>query len=333
MRPPYLAFIVILYAFASTAAADELKLNNGDRITCTVHKLDAGKLTVKTEYGELLVNWADVAEIRMDQPLMISVANADTRLGRLSSTAAGQVMITSEGQTPVTVPMADIIGVAPVAPAWILSGGANAGFFNTGGNTDVRNLRLDGELVARASASRYTAGASINRGSDRGRITARNATAAFRYDRFLTTRLFLNANSIFTNDRFRDLDLRTAIGAGVGYQAWDTPVLKLSVDGGLGYVRQNFSSTPDNNYAALQEAVKAQWFLAATRVEIFHQHSGYFGVTGDDNLFMRLQNGLRFALIGGLVTTAQLDIDYDRNPAPGRQSTDRAFALTFGYRF
>ena len=332
LPPARLVLVLIVCAFASSAFADELRLKNGDRITGTINKLDAGKLTIKTDYGELLVNWADVTEVRMDQALMISMANRDPRLGTLSSPAVGQVIVTSEGQT-LTVPLAEIIAVAPIAPKWIVDGGANAGFLNTGGNTDVQSLRLDGEMVARTSANRYTAGASVNRGTDRGRATARNATAAFRYDRFLSKRLFVNANSIFTNDRFRDLDLRTALGAGVGYQVWDTPVRKLSIDAGLGYVRQNFSTTPDNNYGALREALKAQWFLAGTRAEIFHQQDGYFGITGDDNLFMRLQNGIRFALIGGLVTTAQLDIDYDRNPAPGRRSTDRAFALTFGYRF
>jgi hypothetical protein len=33
------------------------------------------------------------------------------------------------------------------------------------------------------------------------------------------------------------------------------------------------------------------------------------------------------------VTTTQLDIDYDRSPAPDRTHTDRTLAVTFGYRF
>ena len=53
----------------------------------------------------------------------------------------------------------------------------------------------------------------------------------------------------------------------------------------------------------------------------------------EDNLFVRTQNGVRFSLVGGLVSTAQLEIDYDRTPAPGRRQTDRSFAITFGYRF
>jgi hypothetical protein len=69
------------------------------------------------------------------------------------------------------------------------------------------------------------------------------------------------------------------------------------------------------------------------RVQLFHNHDGYFGVTGDDNLFFRTQNGARVGLAAGFVTTLQLDLDYDKSPAPGRKNTDRTFALTFGYRF
>lgn len=71
----------------------------------------------------------------------------------------------------------------------------------------------------------------------------------------------------------------------------------------------------------------------AERVQAFRHHDGYFGVTGEDNLFVRAQNGVRLALTAALVSTAQFDVDYDRSPAPGRVSTDRSVAFTLGYRF
>jgi putative salt-induced outer membrane protein YdiY len=145
--------------------------------------------------------------------------------------------------------------------------------------------------------------------------------------------VFVNGNGIFTNDRFRDLDLRTALGAGLGYQVLDTAMAKLSVEGGLGWVDENFDGAPDDSYTALRDAARLDVLLVADRVTLFHQHDGYFGVTGEDNLFVKMQNGVRLALVAGFVTTAQLDFDYDRSPAPGRRTTDRTFALTFGYRF
>jgi putative salt-induced outer membrane protein YdiY len=216
----------------------------------------------------------------------------------------------------------------------VVTGGANTGLLNTGGNTEIDSLRVDADVTARAAANRYTFGGAVNRAKDRELETARNWTFSARYDRFLTTRLFVTGDTIFTNDRFRALDLRTAIGAGLGYQIADTSLVKLSADGGFGYVNENFESAPDDSYGALREAVKLDVFVIGDRAVLFHRHDGYFGVTGgEDNRFVRTQNGIRFGLVGGLVTTAQLDLDYDASPAPGRRNTDRAFALTFGYRF
>jgi putative salt-induced outer membrane protein YdiY len=248
------------------------------------------------------------------------------------------VVTTLAGQeTPSPGGDIDVAATAALArpePALVVTGGAGAGFVDTGGNTNVNSLRLDGEAVVRARQNRYTINGAVNRAEDEGLETARNWTSSLRYDRFVTERLFVNANTILTSDAFRDLDLRTALGVGLGYQVADTAVLKLSVDGGFGYVRENFDALPDDSYGALRESGKLDLFLAgADRVVLFHQHDGYFGVTGDDNLFVKTQNGVRFGLVAGFVTTAQLDLDYDRSPAPGRRNTDRTFALTFGYRF
>lgn len=331
MRRTLPLLVLTLLTFLSAAAgADEVRLKNGDQYTGDVVRLDGGKLTIKTPFGELGVPWGEVVALTIDAPIVVlTTPDSPAQTVTLTPADNGRVTLQPGG----VVALGDISGMRRPEPGVIVTGGANAGFLSTGGNTEVDNLRIDGEVVARASANRYTFGGAVNRAKDVGRETARNASGSARYDRFLTRRLYFNANGIFTNDRFRGLDLRSAVGAGLGYQLLDTALTRLSVDGGLGYVNENFEDAPDDSYAALRETVKLDLFVVPDRVVVFHLHDGYFGVTGEDNLFVKMQNGVRFGLIGGLVTTAQLDLDYDRSPAPGRETTDRAFALTFGYRF
>lgn len=316
LRRAFPLVVVAAVLHVVPCAADEVRLKNGDRFTGTVVGLDGGTLKLKTTHGDLAITWAEVTGLTVDEPILVRSAD-----GQVTRSNGGAIEI--ETTAALTRPEPPIV--------WI--GGANAGFLATGGNTDINSLRLDAEAVARASANRYTVNALLNRAKDVDRETARNASLSARYDRFLNKRLFLNSNAIFTNDRFRDLDLRTAIGAGVGYQLLDTAMSKLSVEGGLGYVNENFESAPDDSYIALREAAKLDVLVVGDRVVFFHQHDGYFGITGEDNLFVRMQNGVRLGLVANFVTTAQLDLDYDRSPAPGRQTTDRTFALTFGYRF
>jgi putative salt-induced outer membrane protein YdiY len=230
--------------------------------------------------------------------------------------------------------LGDIVAIAPPPPPLKWTGTANAGWVTTGGNSDISSLRLDGELVATRPKDRFSAGAAINRAEDAGETTAENWNLAFNYDWYLTDRLFINGNAIFAGDEFKSLDLRTAIGVALGYDIWKSPRGILSASGGLGYVNQNFSEGfDDESYTAVREGVRARVFFLGRNVELFHNHDTYFGITGDDNLFFRMQNGVRFKLVAGLVSTVQSDIDYDRTPAPGRDNTDRTFALTFGYRF
>jgi putative salt-induced outer membrane protein YdiY len=304
-------------------------LKNGDRLTGTVTSLAGGVLTVATPYGEVRIPWAEVARLAIQDPILAVVGGAPPAQVTIAIAADGQATLQPGGM----VSLADITSLARPQPPVIIDGGANAGIMTTAGNTDVNNLRLDGDIVARASANRYSASAAVTRAEDRDVETARNWTTAFKYDRFVSTRMFLNANAILTNDRFRDLDLRTAVGAGVGYQVLTGPRVTLTADGGLGYVNENLESQPDDSYTALRESVAFAAFAIPDRIQFFHVHDGYFGVTGDDNLFVRMQNGVRLALVAGFVTTLRHDLDYDRSPAVGRSNTDRTLALTLGYRF
>lgn len=297
-------------------AADEVQLKNGDRLTGTVVSLDAGKLTFKTAHGDLAIAWPEVTALTVDEPVLVTTAD-----GPPATPQSG------------TIDIASTTTLARPEPPLSWTGGANAGLLQTSGNTDVNSLRLDADVSARAAANRYSVAADVNRAEDTGRETARNWSVSGDYDRFLNPRVYINANAIFANDPFRDLDLRTALGAALGYQVLDTAMTKLSVEGGLGWVDENFETAPDDSYTAIREGAKLDVLLVADRVTLFHEHNGYLGVTGDDNLFVKMKNGLRLGLMAGLVTTLQLDLDYDRSPAPGRRNTDRAFALTFGYRF
>lgn len=313
---PLVSVSAAICLMVTAAAADELHLKNGDRFTGTVEHLVDGTLTFKTAHGTLAVPWSEVTTLTIEEEIIVT-------------TTAGDALTFPGGsiEVPATV------GLERPMPALVVSGGTGAGFVATSGNTSVNSLRLDGDAVVRMRANRYTFSAGINRAEDRGVTTAQSWTASGRYDRFVSTRMFINGNAIFTNDRFRDIHLRSAYGIGLGYQVIDRPLIKFNLDAGVGYVNEAFTVAPDDSYAALRESAKLDVVAIPDRVVLFHQHDGYFGVTGDDNLFVQTQNGVRFTVVAGLITTIRVDLDYDRSPSPGRANVDRTMALTLGYRF
>ena len=322
---------LVLALVAAPTLADEVQLQNGDRITGTVVRLAGGTLTFKTAGGDLNIPWATITSITSTQTLSVAIANRQdpVTVTAFATTAPGQITLTPGGQVAAT----DITGMKPLEPRVSVTGGASGGFVNSAGNTEVNSLRLDADVTVRQDANRYRATAAVNRVEDEGVATAKNWNTTLNYDRFLTKRLFFNANAIFTNDPFRDLDLRTALAVGLGYQLIETPTVKLTVNGGFGWVNEDFIVNTDNDYGAFNESAALDIMAVPDRMLIFHKHSAYIGATTLDNLFVRTSNGVRINVIKSFVMTLQYDVDYTATPSPGRKATDRSFAWTFGYRF
>jgi len=324
------SILLTVLCAASAANADELRRKDGDRITGVVTSLAGGTLTFKATGGDLKVAWSEVASLAIEQPMLVTVGTAAPVSATFAAADAnGRVTLVPGGP----IALIDIVALSRPQPAWVFTGGAGAGIVQTAGNTQVNNLRLSGDMVATGAVDRYTSSVIVTHAKDRGIETARNWSATGKYDRFVRSRLFINANSNFTNDRFRDIDLRTALGAGVGYQVLDTARTKLTADAGLAWVNENFRTISDDNYTAAHESASLQIQALPDRIQLFHLHDGYFGVSGDNKMFIRTQNGARLGLAAGFVTTIEEDVDYDRRPSPGRRQTDRTFSLTLGYRF
>ena len=322
------AVIACVFCLAAPAAADEVLLANGDRLTGRVVSMALGRLIFDTGNGTLDIPWNTVWRLTVDEPIIVTLDGLPPTQARIIvGDAFGRAVLLPGG--PVN--LNQIVRLAHDERDLVIDGGAAAGFVATTGNTDVNSLRLDGDVSVREEENRYSASAAVNRAEDRGFETARNWNAAFNYDRFFSERLFGNANLILTNDTFRDLDLRTAFGVGVGYDVFESALAKLTASAGVGYVKEDFESFADDNYAAFREGIVFNLFLVPERFELFHQHDGYFGA--DDNRFIRMRNGARLGLFAGFITTAQHDFDYDSSPPPGRFNVDQTFSVTFGYRF
>jgi len=192
---------------------------------------------------------------------------------------------------------------------------------------------LTADLLVHNSLHRYTIGAQANRAEEAGRDTARNWTLNAGYDRFLTPRVYVNSSGIFTNDEFRDIQLRTALSVGVGVQVLDTSKVTFALEGGVGWVNEDFIVAEDDSYTSARESGRIDVFFGGEKIVLFHRHDAHFGVTGTRNLFVKMQNGIRLGLIAGVTASAQTNLDYDRSPAPGRRNFDRNVSITLGYRF
>jgi putative salt-induced outer membrane protein YdiY len=242
MRIPAFALALCLLAFP--AHADEVHLKNGDRITGITASLAGGTLVFKATGGDLRLAWADVTSLSIDKPMLVTVGGAAPVAATFAGAdASGTVTLVPGG--PVS--LASIVALTAPAPSWQVAGGASAGIVNTSGNSDVKNLRISGDIAMKGAADRYSLTGIATHADNSGVEQARNWTTTGKYDRFISKRMFANATADFTNDRFRDIDLRTALGVGLGYQVLQMARTTLTTDAGAAWVKENFKTIADDS--------------------------------------------------------------------------------------
>jgi putative salt-induced outer membrane protein YdiY len=323
-RQLIVALGMALAAGPTSAAADTVYLRNGDRITGTVVKKDGDALKVRTEYaGELAIRWTDVVEIVTDAPITLLLEDGAERA------------VTRLGGADAPIPLDRVAYLNPTpgesGKGFDYEGMLTIAASSSSGNTNTGRFYGEAHFRGRSNARRFALGANGTYASDRGARTADNWLGNGEHDWFLQPWDFLYVRGSIEHDAFRDIERRYIAGGGYGYQLFDTPETTLSLRGGLDYVVTDWITQPDEDSPALGWGVRyAQW-LWSRRLQLFLDQDGFRNVGSSDDLVIRTRTGLRIPVANGLNLNAQLNLDWESDPAPGRSRTDRTWILGVGY--
>jgi putative salt-induced outer membrane protein YdiY len=327
-----LAAVLLAVPFA---AADEVRLENGDRITGKVVQLENGILVLDTGYaGEVKIQWSAVVYLAADKPLPIIFQDGSSREGR-RFVRTGAAPAAQTGAEPADVRIAEVKGInTPPKPPVKISARANAGISIEKGNTDTEQYNFNGEFIARTTSHRFSVGGELNNEKTDSTTSARNWRGYGKYDYFLSDKWFLYAGALYENDEFADLNLRSTYGAGVGHQFFESDHLNLSLSVGAAYVAEDFIEAGDNEFTAGQWLIRYDQYFFDKFVQLFHDNNGYVSFEDADNWLINTRQGLRLPLYEGFLLTVQYNYDYNHQPSPDATSKwDSKFLLLIGYRF
>ena len=324
-----------VFSLGLPAVADEVYLVNGDRVSGTLITKAGDTLTLKTDFaGEIGIAWDKVVSISTEAPVVVQLDDATLLKGTLARSGDGTVSIAGSGLVQAgQVPVARVALINPPAPqnGVKLSGRANAGVYAAKGNTDKEAYHGDIEAVARTKQNRFTAGAIYNQAVNDGVESENNATAYLKYDHFLTEKWYSYANAVLFKDDFADLNLRSSLGVGAGYQFMESELTNLSLEGGLSYVNEDFDLAPDDSYPAARWSLNYDHFLYPNRLQFFHFHEGLLGLQDTKDIIIITRTGLRAMLTDNFTATAEVDVDWDNTPSPGNDRVDTRYLFNLGY--
>lgn len=321
MRKGVLLAALGLAAMAGSALADEVVLRNGDRLSGTVLHLAGGKLYLRASYAERIVlAWRDVASLATDAPVAV-LRRGETQPVMLRfgpGSALGDVVYLNpkphESGLGTTY-----TGRAALAASYVR------------GNARSDRFYADGELTGRARPYRYTLSGKAERRADALAGTNVAWLGSGNYDRFVAERRFAYARGSLEHDRLKDIERRSALGAGYGAQLAESERASVSLRGGIDYVAVRRAVAPDERYPALGWALKAEASPWGARLRVFHEHEGFWNLEDATRVFVRSKSGVRMPLVARLAATAQLNVDWERRPAAGRKAADTTLLLGLDY--
>jgi putative salt-induced outer membrane protein YdiY len=276
-----------LLALAGEAAADQIALKNGDRLTGRIVKSDGKTIVFKSEMvGELGIPFENIESVTGDQPLYVGLADGRTVMGVVSATASQTEIKSATGEV-VRVERSAIKTLRSEAeqkdyestlhPGWLQgwTGGADFGVALTRGNSDTTNIAL-GLAMSRETLRDKTSiyAASIySRDKTEGvsRTVANTIRFGGRYDRDFTPKLFGYGFTDLEHNGLQDLDLRWVLGGGLGYHAIRNERLSFDLLGGLAMNRENFEGDEDDRTSLEAQAGQTLSWKLNSRVSLKEQ--------------------------------------------------------------
>lgn len=354
--------VVLACAVAAPASADTVHLHNGDRLTGRILHLSPEALTLETTWaGEMKIRRFEIRAIETDKPVVVlRERGGRTEWAQILPGDSGRMLVRPVSPEEVFGPVpagdeAGVAGAADVAKATPLDIASHSiryinptpeesgeGVSRDGrvtlsgailrGNSEGERLYAESDFNTRARDWRYSLGFKARRERDAGNLVASNWLLSGNYDRFLAgSAHFRYLRASFEDDRFRDVDLRSTIGGGVGRQLLSTERTQLSVRGGLDAVDLRRYEGPGETYPAFGWGVnftrRITWFSA----ELFHDQTGFWNLHDVGQVTVRSRSGIRLPFVSGLTASLQLNLDWEGEPTQGRRATDTSWLIGLGY--
>lgn len=208
------------------------------------------------------------------------------------------------------------------------------------GNSRSSNLSLAADGVRATDSDKTTLYASAVYARTEGVTTSERVRLGGRHDYDLNPRLFAFGGMDFERNKFANLQLRSQLGAGLGYHVVKSEPLTFDVFGGLAYTRDSFedpmlidgSVRESYSYTSLMLAEESTHKLgsattAKQRLTLLPnlKNSGEYRATWDAGLAVAMSNALSLNVGFG--------VSYNSEPGPGRKSTDTLLTTGISVKF
>jgi putative salt-induced outer membrane protein YdiY len=327
------AIICICFLLPESSMADVLVLKNGDRITGEIKRIWDDEITIEPSYSdEFEVDLPVVDHIESDRDFELDLTDGRSMTIRFAGADEEGNQIIETPVDTLSIPLASVLELDEVEDYYDWETNVDYSSSFNKGNTDSSNSRLQANGMFKHGDHRHRAEVSFLREDISNTTSQQQDRFTYAYNWLFNDPWFFSSGLTLERDPIIDLDNRTIVNAGIGYDVWNTPRRSLSVQLAAGYQDEKISGLSQDSTVGIWSLRFRQDFFG-DNLEFFHNHTIRSNLTGRSNTSYRTSTGLNFEITDLMYATASVDYDYETAPAQTAKSEDIGVLFGLGLEF
>ncbi len=324
--------ILICLIFTGNAFADKILMKNGNRLQGTVENVKDGVLTLSTDYSEpIKIQVTQIKKILTSKAKAIHMKNGEILRGRILPGKTDQMLIEgSPGRGETILTWEEVTAINPPPNKW--HGSVSVGGTLNTGNTDRVVATVGADAERRFEHDRIGFHFLSRYAEENDNVTARSTYGDMKFSHFFSEKWYGYIGFQLLSDTFKDLNLRTTVGPGVGYQVWEDDIKSLSLEAGISYFSEDRISSSDRQFATARLAADYSHKLTS-HISFTDQFVIFPSVESMGDYTLRNQAGIKTQLGSGWELKLANIWQRDSNPSPGIKNDDLQWLLSLGYAF
>ena len=337
-----LSLLALLCCPAEAKRKDVVTMNNGDRFTGEVKRLQNGLLYVETDYvsGSVGLDWNQVQSVESSATYKIVLNDGNRLEGKIEKLPASEAQrsdfLIREAAEEERVTSAAVVSMETTKPTvWRqLQGTLDLGYsFSSGNNQSALNIDTSGAYKAPKWEVATSFDSTFSGQAGSSKTNREDVQASF--ERFLSRNSFLEATSDFLHSSQQDLNLRTTLGGGYGRYLKRNTNHNLSWVGGVVYANESFDTAAGQPSGHNIEAILGvQYdFIRFNFGELDSQIQAFPGLTDAGRIRLKTNNSLTIKLRNNFHLAFTFWDNSDSEPPPTAKKNELGVSSGVGWSF
>jgi putative salt-induced outer membrane protein YdiY len=314
--------------------ADSITFNNGDQLTGVLVKLSENIVTFDSKMiGKVNIKAENIASITTVKPANIRFKDGKTVTSPLGATANGVFAIKNRSMNFSNI---ECMNCGP-SDRW--KGTITAGYESSHGNTRSKNAHARISISRKRKEDRTTANFEYYLSKERGcdnssyNTTEDSWLLKGKHDFFFDKKRYGFINGSYETDKVADLNYRTIMGGGFGYQWIDSPKTEFATEIGLASLYENFDNGTSSNSKLTAQAGYNFSHKVNSKARFLHELTWFPSTDNVSDYYLTSNTELRYGLTEAFFLSLRMVFDYDSTPAKKADSTDLKYLIGAGMSF